>query len=83
MDIQIKSITIYIRADQFDRFLRCQCESDYADLKWSLTSGEPQTGGRHFKIPQVQVQITLSSYHALCAVSAPISYTTRNPSMMG
>jgi hypothetical protein len=83
MDIQIKSITIYIRADQFDRFLRCQCESDYVDIKWSLTSGEPQTGGRHFKIPQVQVQLTLSSYHALCAVCAPTNYITRNPSMMG
>jgi len=56
MQPEIKSITIYIRQEQLDEFVRGE---NYNSLVWTLTPGD------FFFFKQVQVQISLDTYYQL------------------
>lgn len=61
MEIQIKSVAVYIREDQFEQFIKGQ---ELASLAWTLTPGDP-CASRFNPIPQVQAQVSLDTYYAL------------------
>ena len=61
MQPEIKSITIYVRQEQLDSFMRGE---NYNSLIWTLTPGDPHAGG-FFSFKQVQVQVSLDTYYKL------------------
>lgn len=61
MQPEIKSITIYVREEQFNAFMQ---GSNYKTLVWTLTPGDPHAGG-FFSFKQVQVQVSADTYYQL------------------
>jgi hypothetical protein len=61
MQPEIKSITIYVRQEQLDSFMRGE---NYNSLIWTLTPGDPHAGG-FFSFKQVQMQVSLDTYYKL------------------
>jgi hypothetical protein len=61
MQPEIKSITIYVRQEQLDSFMRGE---NYNSLIWTLTPGDPYAGG-FFSFKQVQMQVSLDTYYKL------------------
>ena len=64
MHPEIKSITIYVREEQLDKFMRGE---NYSSLVWTLTPGDPHAGS-FFSFKQVQVQISVDTYYKLLDV---------------
>jgi hypothetical protein len=61
MQPEIKSITIYVRQEQLDSFMRGE---NYNSLVWTITPGDPYAGG-FFSFKQVQMQVSLDTYYKL------------------
>jgi len=57
---EIKSVTVYVREEHFDQFMR----GEYDGVVWTLTSGDP-SGSGYFSHKQVQVQISADTYYNL------------------
>jgi hypothetical protein len=72
MQPEIKSITIYVRQEQLGSFMRGE---NYNSLIWTLTPGDPHTGG-FFSFKQVQIQVSLDTYYKLVDV-----YSTEDEGM--
>ncbi len=58
MKAEIKSITIYVREDQLDEFLKGS-----TDVVWTLCPGEGRVS--FFAPKQVQIQVSLDTYYSL------------------
>lgn len=61
MELQVKSITIYVRESQLEQLLTNQ---DYGNIVWTLTPGDP-SDGRFYPVSQVQLQVSLDTYNFL------------------
>jgi hypothetical protein len=58
MKPEVKSVTIYVREEQFERFMK----GEYDNVVWTLTSGDP-SGSGYFSHKQVRVQISVDTYY--------------------
>lgn len=66
MELQVKSITIYVRESQFEQLLNVSCseERDYHNIVWTLVPGDP-SNRNYLQVPQVQLQVSLDTYNLL------------------
>ena len=60
MKPEVKSVTIYVREEQFEQFM----QGNYKDIVWTLTSGDP-SGSGFFSHRQVRVQISVDTYYSM------------------
>jgi len=60
MKPEVKSVTIYVREEQFEQFM----QGNYKDIVWTLTSGDP-SGSVFFSHRQVRVQISVDTYYSM------------------
>jgi len=58
MKPEVKSVTIYVREEQFEQFM----QGNYKHIVWTLTSGDP-SGSSFFSHRQVQVQVSVNTYY--------------------